>query len=380
MARSGCRARSAPREPGEAGGEDEGLGAAPPTAPCRNCRKARVYGSIDPETSHSTTSRRRARAVRRRTIRHGVAAGAVARAQRGADVQPVAPAVAPRSAPACRARRARAPARVISRRSAAARRRRASAKSCRRRSSSALAAAIGDVALRVVAVGALAQAGLRQRAAGRAARAAARRRASRRRSPASAPRSGGAFGSPRGRRGRPCRRRRRRRPRRSGRPGRGAETNDGARRPVEARPGRRGGASGDRAGEPRGALGRRRHAGVVQRARRARRDGGQVDDGAQTSRVPDQPLETALARRLLVLAVLEHRAERAVGRGRVEPRRGRAARSAADPVDRLGDARRLLQVLAAQPAHRRGDVDGERQRAASGTRRRTIATSRSASG
>ena len=31
---------------------------APPTHACRNCRNARAYGSIEPEMSQSTTSRR----------------------------------------------------------------------------------------------------------------------------------------------------------------------------------------------------------------------------------------------------------------------------------------------------------------------------------
>ena len=106
--------------------------------------------------------------------------------------------------------------------------------------------------------------------------------------------------------------------------------------------------------------GRDRHAGVVQapaeRARRAAagraRSSRRRRRGASVT-AAHELLEAGRAHHLLVLAVLEHRAERAVDRARRRAARRRAGSSARQPVDRLGDARRLLHVARRACARRR---------------------------
>ena len=68
-------------------------------------------------------------------------------------------------------------------------------------------------------------------------------------------------------------------------------------------------------------------------------------------RLPHELLEAGRADHLLVLAVLEHRAERAVDRRRVEGVDAEQVERG-QPVDRLGDAGRLLHVAVAHARHR----------------------------
>src|SRR5438094_3634888 len=65
--------------------------------------------------------------------------------------------------------------------------------------------------------------------------------------------------------------------------------------------------------------------------------------------------ESALAHVVLVLAVLQDGTQRARRRCGVEAL-GAKGLQRGDPVDRLGDAWALLDVLAAQPADRAGDL------------------------
>ena len=82
--------------------------------------------------------------------------------------------------------------------------------------------------------------------------------------------------------------------------------------------------------------------------------------------------------RLLVLAVLEHRAERALNRRGVEPWT-RRRRQRDRPVDGLGDARRLCTSLARRRETASATAIASAADAA-GTQRRTISTSRSGGG
>ena len=87
-------------------------------------------------------------------------------------------------------------------------------------------------------------------------------------------------------------------------------------------------------------------------------------------------VEAGRADHLLVLVVLEHRPERAVHGGGVERLDAEQAQRR-QPVDRLGDARRLLHVGVAHRATRRRRPGPRASRRRPGTRRRTISTSRS---
>ena len=86
--------------------------------------------------------------------------------------------------------------------------------------------------------------------------------------------------------------------------------------------------------------------------------------------------EAVLGDALVVLAVLEHGAERGRHRLLVELADAETAEGGG-PVDRLGDAGRLVQVERAQRLDGGGDLAGQRARRRPGSRRWTIATSRS---
>src|SRR5437899_137278 len=73
---------------------------------------------------------------------------------------------------------------------------------------------------------------------------------------------------------------------------------------------------------------------------------------------PDQRLEPPLAHERLILPVLQHRTERALGARRIEARDSEELQRA-HPVDGLGDARRLLDIGLAQAPQGPRDVDGE---------------------
>ena len=274
MARSGCRARSARVSRVRRVANTKASASAPPTAACRNCRNARVYGLHRRRDVAQDDERSRLARAPSHDPARGVAPGPVARAQRRADVEPVAPAVSPRPARDAQRRRQRQLAHEPAQRQ------------------QLLGVELGEVpvaealvgagrrdrrvALGVVALGALAQPGLRHRPAGRrpAERRGVRRRppfarlgAPHRRGVRIAARAGGIVdavedvGEDR------------------------VEAVDlvavgdehGARRPVEAVPiGRR--RERDRTCEARRVVGRRGHAGVVQRAPERARHGGQVED------------------------------------------------------------------------------------------------------
>src|SRR5690349_8496957 len=72
-------------------------------------------------------------------------------------------------------------------------------------------------------------------------------------------------------------------------------------------------------------------------------NGGRSSTMVSTPKSVNELLQAAGADQLLVLAVLEHRAERAVDRGGVE-RLDAEQIERRQPVDRLGDPRRLLHV------------------------------------
>ena len=87
------------------------------------------------------------------------------------------------------------------------------------------------------------------------------------------------------------------------------------------------------------------------RAGRAR-SSARVNRASAHSRLPTSCSRPGRADDVLVLGVLEHRPERPVHRGRVE-RLDAEQLERGQPVDRLGDARRLLHVARADPRDRR---------------------------
>ena len=91
------------------------------------------------------------------------------------------------------------------------------------------------------------------------------------------------------------------------------------------------------------------------------RSGGRCRAARQAPRAiaGDQIGEPVRADALLVLAVLENRAERRVDRRLVEPR-ATERRERLRPVDRLGDARRLVEVERAQRFGRGRDIARQR--------------------
>ena len=140
-----------------------------------------------------------------------------------------------------------------------------------------------------------------------------------------------------------------------------------AQRPGEPRRPVRGGRHA-RAVQPVGQRGRqrRRHdrsAGVGPTPRCRRGGGCPVRAHLRRRAGADQPGQPGLPDQLLVVAVLEHRAERRLRGGRVQPGHAEQGQRG-HPVDRLGDPRRLLQLQGADPGHRRGRGDRERLRAA----------------
>src|SRR3954452_18304393 len=84
---------------------------------------------------------------------------------------------------------------------------------------------------------------------------------------------------------------------------------------------------------------------------------------ADATSATDQPLDPFGPHELLVLAVLQHRPQRALGGAGVEPLRAEQLERGY-PVDRLGDPWRLLHVDRAQPGQRAGDLERERPGAA----------------
>ena len=117
-------------------------------------------------------------------------------------------------------------------------------------------------------------------------------------------------------------------------------------------------------------VGRRRDAGVAQRPAQPDQAVGDVvgaDSASVTTgeRAVEHLADVDLGA-VLVLAVLEHRAERRAGEVGVEPLRPERQQRLG-PVDRLRDAGRLEQVLLAERADGLGDVAGQRLDA-SGTR------------
>src|SRR5206468_11633476 len=76
---------------------------------------------------------------------------------------------------------------------------------------------------------------------------------------------------------------------------------------------------------------------------------------------PRERFEPTRADHLLILAVLQHRPERQVDRRGVEMLDAEQVERG-QPVDRLGDARRLLDVALAHPRDRVGHLYGERLR------------------
>ena len=120
-------------------------------------------------------------------------------------------------------------------------------------------------------------------------------------------------------------------------------------------------------GQPRRASSARRRRAGAGRTRRRTRAGR-----ARSSRTPKarasataahELLEAGRADHLLVLAVLEHRAERPVDRAGVQALDAEQAQGR-EPVDRLGDARRLLHVGVAHARDGVGHLHGQRLRRA----------------
>ena len=272
----------------------------------------------------------------------------------------------------------------MSRRSAAARRASSAAKSfCASRSSRA-----GDGARAPRARGASSsrRASAAPRSARRPSRGGAsrvRRRGAGRRSPRSAPSSG------RRAPGRRARRRDRAMPSKTaantaskaGTWSR-AETNTARAGPVQRvarRPAAPAAAARAKRDRP---LRRRREPGVVQRAPRTRAasSGHRRSGAGSVSHRRPPAREAALADELLVLAVLQHRAERALGRRRVEPVDARAARSAATQSIASAIPGGFCRSAARSRRDARRPRRPRARRGVPGTRRRTISASRSGAG